>query len=218
MSLPKGISKKTLQQYAGPIFILNFSFWMVLSWFFYPNYDWTSMSISQLGQPDENLIGWIFWSIGLSSTGLLQIPVVSFIKRSLLEVNKKMVRFGTFFLYLACLGAVGLGIIPQFSGQVFWILHIINSTLAFAGLYLGMWCLSIFLLKTDSNKFKALIPALFCFGTPIGFIITQGIRIFLGLPHITPIVILNFPVWEWMLLYGIFGAFVSFIYLIPQKN
>lgn len=210
-------SKTYMTRILAPILIINFTAWMAISWLLYPNYDWTSMDISQLGIPDQNPFGWIPWSIGLASTGLLQIPVISFMRRNI-TFNEKGIKMSTILLYLACVGSVALGIIPQFEEGPFWLLHIIHASMAFGGLYLGIWLLITLMLRTKGYRKNSIIPACFAFGAPIGFLITQGIRIALDLPRITPIWIINFSLWEWMLLYGIFGALISFIYLIPQNE
>jgi hypothetical protein len=176
------------------------------------------MFISDLGVPAENPRGWLFWAIGQVLVGFLLIPIVSYLRRRLSFLNKKWTTLGTFFLYLTPIGAIGLGVIPQFPGEIIAIVHVINAILLMSGLYLGVWILAIILFNNKLLQKKSIPIICSAFGAPIGFLITQGIRLFIYSQASTIPFYLSFSVWEWILLYGIFFAGILLIYVVPENT
>lgn len=210
-------SKKYLTHFLGPLTIIAFTLFMAISCILYPNYDWLQMTISSLGDPISNPIGWIFWSIGLALTGIFTIPIISYLKLKLMDLGKIYTLIGTLLLYFAAIGLIGLGVIPQFPADIFSLIHVINASLTMGGMFLGIFFLGIPFLKSKSIR-KILIPvAIFGWGAPIGFLITQGIRFLILTPLSNMPWFFSFTMWEWMLQYGILGAFIILVYLIPEN-
>ena len=128
------VSKRTLTHVLGPLIIIMFITFIAVSWILYPNYNWTIMNISYLGDPYKNPFGWIFWSIAIAVTGFLLILIIPYFHRRLFQINKIAI-FGTFFQAIAIIGMIGVGIIPQFEPKIFNLIHVINSACALGGLY-----------------------------------------------------------------------------------
>ncbi len=211
-------SREILTRVIAPLSIITYSVFIAFSWILYPNYDWTSMFISDLGVPAQNPIGWIVWSVGHVLVGIMLIPIISYLRPRLVSINKKWATIGTLFLYLAPIGAIGLGVIPQFPGEIIAVLHVINASLLMGGLYLGVWILAIILFNITQVQKKSIPIICSAFGAPIGFLTTQGIRLLIYPPESTIPFYLTFSTWEWILLYGIFFACILLIYIVPEKK
>jgi len=173
------------------------------------------MFISTLGDPIKNPIGWIIWSIGHAVAGVLLIPMVFYIKHHI-HLKRLRVQIGFLFLYLAPIGMIGLGLIPQFPGLPLALIHVINASFLLGGLYLGIWAIGPALLTAQPTSYKKLVPIFsLSYGIPLGFIIAQGIRMLAFSPESLVPFYLGFSMWEWILLYGIFIAFYLLFYMIP---
>lgn len=201
-----------LKKYTG-IVLLNFIIWIGISISVYVNYDWISMDISYLGIYWYNPNGWVLFSIGMASSGILIIPIVSYIRNNINFENQKKVKRSCFFLYMACIGLIGLGAIPYLGGEVLLYIHYFNAGLAFIGLYLGVWILLLLMIRDENQKNRAIIPLIIIVVVIIGVILSQAIRISQGLPSKIPgNVFLSSSAWEWMLLVFIFIAIIILIY------
>ncbi|NHI92523.1 MAG: hypothetical protein EAX96_08460 [Candidatus Lokiarchaeota archaeon] len=209
--------RKTLTHIITPLLIIIFFGSMAVSWIIYPNYNWTIMNISYLGSPYRNPFGWIFFSIGMTITGFTFIIIVPYVHRRLVSIHK-IAFIGTFFFYIAIIGIIGVGAIPQLNLEIFKLIHFINAILALGGFYLclGFYGICLLLEKKIRND-KLLIPfTILGWFAPIGTIITQVIRFSLSIPD-NSILILNFSVWEWLLLYCIFVDLILLIFILREE-
>ena len=225
-NIKKSIKKLFIGEYSGdflkkklgPLSILVFAGFMGISWILFPNYNWTQMDISNLGHPELNPLGWIFWSIGLTLTGIIMLSITGYIKRRLIPIFNIHAKIGTFFYYLSAIGMIFLGLIPQFEGDIFKILHYMFAGFAFGGLYLGTWTFCIHMLKDEEFKRKARVMTVLAFGPSMGLALTQSIRLLVSFPNNQIPWIIEFSLWEWLLLFGIFGAFVFLLFNLPKNE
>ncbi len=211
-------SSEFLKKVLGPLSIIIFSVFIGISWILYPNYNWTQMDISYLGHPERNPAGWIFWGLGLILTGIIMFSISGYIKQRISSIFGIHATIGVLFFYLSSIGMILLGAVPQGQLEVLETLHVTQAVFAFGGLYLGTWTFCIHMLKKEEFRKKAIIMTILAFGTSVGLALTQSIRI-LALPPDSPIPwILNFSLWEWLLLFGIFGAFVVLLFNLPKDE
>lgn len=193
------------------IYTLIFILFISISWILYPNFDFTEDDISALGHPQQNPEGWMFWSIGMIITGIISLFFALEIKDQMINEYHRNGKISLTFLFLASFGIIGLGAVPQFSGDIFYFLHIFHAILGFGGLYLGTWFMILPFSKNEETRKKSHIMLLMGFGIPICFLIFQGIKISLYQVKNPGIWYLNFSFWEWMLLFGIFIAYLILI-------
>jgi hypothetical membrane protein len=215
-------SRRILTFYITPLLIIVFSVFMAISWILYPGFNLTRMEISQLGSPDLNPAGWVFWSIGMGLTGVLYLPIIPYINNRIGKINGKITKMGTILLYVSAIGSIGVGVIPQFAHVSFQTIHVINAGMALGGLYLGMFFWGLPLLKEKIMQKKLVLIAIFGWGAPIGFIITQSIRLMINVPEILEQIstlpwYFTFQTWEWLLMICIMAAFLILIYAIPEE-
>jgi hypothetical membrane protein len=207
-------SKDTLMRKISPIIVLSLVGSLAISWMLYPNYDWTSMDISQLGHPTNNPNGWIIWEIGIAITGVIYIPITSFVRKKLLAMNGIILNIGSFLFYFAAIGMIGLGVIPNFDDGLFLAIHRFNAALAFGGMFLGLFFAEIPLLKDQKWRWKILPTGILTWGVIVGFGMTGIIR--LSAPHLDLPWYFNFSFWEWFFLIALFMRYLIFVLLITS--
>ncbi len=212
-----------------PIILIFFCGFLTISWLLYPptSYSMLTKTISSLGNPDKSTFGgWIVWSVGMTISAFLFIPLLPFIHRKMFNghiLNKMTVIFGTFFFSCTIYGMIFLGLIPQFTeiNEIYGLYHTVNAILAFGGMYLGMgvYGLSI-LLQMLFNKRKKdkliIVFNIFWWIPPIGTIASELIRTryFPG----SELWYLNFPFWEWLLLIMGFIALLTMFHLATKEE
>lgn len=196
-----------------PFMIFIFTIFILLSAINYPHYNLVTMDISDLGVPHFNPNGWYFWSIGMIFMGITSIPLIPYVYKRLVGINKILIRISSSFAILAVIGIIGIGIFPQF--EDFLTLHLINAGFAFGGLYIAFFFLSIIVVKDTRIKKLYSILLLFIGWTGfVGFLITQIYSII----QIEPQWFFDFSLWEWILMFSSFSAYMFLIYIIPDKS
>jgi hypothetical membrane protein len=211
-------SGEFLKKVLGPISAIIFALSIGISWALYPDYDWTQMDVSYLGSPYRNPAGWIFWSVGMFLTGIIMFTIVGYIRRKLVPIFKIHAKIGVLFFYLSSFGMILLGLIPQFKGGIFADLHFANALFAFGGLYFGTWTFCFHMLINEGFRKKALIMAALAFGSTTFLIVTQSLRLLAFPPNSEIPNFLDFSLSEWVLLFGIFGAFTVFLLNLPKDD
>jgi hypothetical membrane protein len=186
----------------------------------YSGYDWTMCDISFLGVINRNPGGWLYWSIGMSLTGIFIIPIVPYLYNRLVDVDRKAAKIGCAFFYLAGIGLFFLGLFPQ-NGDFFFevILHPLNGGFALGGLFMGMFIMEkLFLRNNQINRVLTIIMITILWSIPAGFLISQGYSFILdGIIDNTGPWFLHFSTWEWMLLFGIFSVFLMSAVILPAQ-
>jgi hypothetical protein len=205
------ISQHTLMRYFVPANLGISLFFLLLSYLLEPlnlsyPYNWTTSTISRLGWPHENVVGWIFFSLAFIFLGILTLPLVSYYYRKFGTLNKRWARVLSLMLFLACIGLFLLGTIPNFNtDKIFFITHMVNAFLSFISLYAMsiIICVIIIRNKTQgiaSRKFVITYIIMFVYGF-LAFILMvlvnpqKGISYYVHDPA-TPL-LLSIPFWEW---------------------
>jgi endonuclease/exonuclease/phosphatase family metal-dependent hydrolase len=176
------------------------------------------MDISFLGVPNKNPMGWIIWSLAFLLQGLVLFPAAMYMTRQMRVLYPQKWMPGAVSLVASSIGMVLLGLIPQF--RSLGVIHIVSGVLAMGGLYMGLvlWGY-LFFLEKRINLILFVFFAFFLLFGPIGFLSTQGYR-FIMAPLSYKIDdpacpwFLTFSIWEWVLLAGVFFAYVICLYLL----
>jgi len=208
-----------------PVLLGVFVTFLAISWIVYPVlFNPVFNDISFLGHPSRNPLGWIFWSIGMTASGILMFPIPPFIGKKLYSghnIQKIFAVLGTGILYVSLVGMVLVGCIPQYSfiNLIFEDIHLFNAILAFGGMYLAIGCWAICLIfdaRTRTNKL--MIPFTIAgWFTPIGFSISTVFRIQGGY-DLREVWILSVSLWEWSLLILGLLCFALVIFMLPDDE
>lgn len=201
------------------ILVVNFIVWILISTMFYENYDWTRMDVSFLGITSRNP-GWIFWAIAMASTGVLQIPIMRYLRKNLIAVSEKGLKYSLIWFYIACIGLIGLGVIPlNTEYSIFLDMHYLNAVFAFGGMYMGVLILLYLMFRNKDIQKRTFIPYILIFSGIILFIISQAIRLSLNLPvRETGFWFLSISAWEWIILVAIFGIIIYLIFTLKPGD
>lgn len=205
-----------------PFMVLIFSIFLLLSAIFYPNYNLIDNAISDLGVPYLNPNGWFLWSIGMIFIGLAMIPFIPYLYRRLRTINTYFTKIGISFIIIADIGMIGLGAFPQY--EIFLLLHQINAGFSFTGLYLTLFFLGFPVMK--DKRIKRPFVGFFSFigwSGIIGFLTTQIYCIVkensvFDYVNLGSQWFLNFPLWEWVLLFCVFSSFIILVNILPDKQ
>ena len=120
----------------------NFFAWLLVSMLLYislNSYSMQANAMSDLGNPFMNPRGWLFYNIGAISTGILAIPQVRWINRTIGMLSKPVARVQSMFIAIAAIGLIGVGI---FNETVVYP-HVISAALAFGGLAVDMFLTTV---------------------------------------------------------------------------
>lgn len=135
-------SKKTMFRFYLPAITAVLIFTLFLSWIFYPEnssypYDWTTSTISRLGWPEENPLGYMFFSIGMSMYGLLSLPLVPFYYKKYSKINDGQARNIAVLMIAYSTSILLIGAIPFYTEPtIFLTIHAINALIIFIGFYI----------------------------------------------------------------------------------
>jgi hypothetical protein len=187
----------------------------------YPDYSITKDYISSGGSPYGNPDGWQVWMVGHVLYGIFMGILVWFISRRMhslqpegLRGPKSVFQIGRLFLYISVIGWVLMGLVPNWHGDGWKVMHGVNAALLLGGYHLGIIQWSIILLHTRnvSKNFSRIVMGL-TLAAPIGFIASQTFNLLSGIGLEGAIDgsgawYLTIPFWEWMVMFGISGAFV----------
>ncbi len=210
-----------LSFFYAPLNILILPCLLFAASLFYPKFNFLRMDISFLGAPDKNPAGWIIWSTAMLLQGLMIFPAAMHMRRRMAALNPGAGDKGACAFIVSSIGLVLLGLIPQFKGVAFTLFHAFNGLLAMCGMYVGLflWVVPLCRDRRTNRMLLAVFIFFLNFG-PVGFLSTQGYRIFSGgaanyrLYGPCPW-FLSFSLWEWILSFGVFASFTTMMYLIP---
>ena len=125
--------------------------------------------------------------------------------------RRRLVAAGTVASRCACVGLLGLALIPQFPGLD--PAHQLAGVLAMGGLYVALWIFAgILICSPPISLAKTLLFGLALGWGPVGFLLTQGWRFFaygevghdVHASYQYPL--LRFSLWEWLLYFCLFPA------------
>ena len=235
-------SRKELTHYLAPAVLGLFFFFLLMARLLYPYvpsypYQWTTSTISRLGSPEGNPIGWIFFSLAMIELGLMSIPLAPYMYKKYSKIIwfAILAKLIVFFSLAMSVGLILLGAIPSFgSPAIFRILHGVNAVLAFGGG--ALMSLIAFFLITIHHFFKKqkvyqfsgkLITLYIVTGivTVISFVMLgisiSLIGVGLGDPYVhdpsTPL-FLSMPFWEWLSFLFLLSNIVLPCYIFPEEK
>lgn len=233
-SLFKGeISKKTLTRYYLPALILQFLLFLLIAYLLYPSqytYIWTHSMISRLGWPDENVVGFIFFSIGFTLLGFFLLPTVPYAYKRLKDINKPVALVIFILMSFYSLALFFIGMIPNYPISIFMLIHGINAVLIFGGFYISC-CLFTFLIimgiiTNNLNKEGYSMNAFFIYVAIFIFGFISTILLLINLPgglsgHYPPDFSLPFyaspPFYEWLAFMSILALIYLESWILPEE-
>ena len=226
-----------------PISILSLIFCFLLAGSTYQEFSFLYDDISYLGNANLNPNGFIFWSIGMAFAGfmiLLLIPSLfmrlnqqknpNFLGKAFIQSNhskllKKAVyvaqSIGKFFIILFPIGMIGLGVFQEAWFPLF--IHQFNATLAFGGLFLGIFFIGFTILfSTEIPRVKKIFFSILGWLGPLAMVISQGFKYLkygtfdrycgFGQPGFCDLWFV-FSVYEWILFFSAMACVFIFFYI-----
>ncbi len=229
------ISKKSLTYYYVPFIIGTFLFFLFMARLLYPYipiypYNWTTSMISRLGWPEENPIGFIFFSLGFISLGILTLPIIQYIYKKYSKINKFDAKLIAFLFFTYSIGSILIGLIPNFyEPSIFKLIHLINAGFIFLGFFLMSFFSAILMLKNNLSEGKTITFSKILLVIYLSFLIyclicgllwvilapTNRTGRFIPNP-ITPFY-LSSPFYEWQAFMTIFCLLTVQCFIIPEE-
>jgi len=176
-------------------------------------------SVSSLGIKSENPDGYIFFRIAFILSGLLFIPYFIYIYRIFHSTAYHTSRAALIISIISCICIIGVGIFPEDNP----IPHYSNAVIAFIGFTTVFSCyLYIFIKKINQKDswpkvWHILLLYIVFYGSLLGFLF---VVILFGLYYYNRIFIISFslPLWEWILVMGIFYWIIVCYLIIPSQE
>jgi hypothetical protein len=242
------LSGKYIRNVYLPFPILFLGICFLLAGTMYTEFSFFYDDISYLGNANLNPKGYFYWSIGMAGSGfliLLLIPSLllrfnkimnpNFLGKSFFESNhtpnlKLIVQYalniGKFFIVLFPIGMIGLGIL-----QEAWfppIIHQINATLAFGGLFLGVFFIGFLIIFTkEISKMRKIWFSVLGYFGPLAMVISQGLKYLeygsfdrycgFGEPGYCALWFV-FSLYEWLLFFSALGCVFVFFYIVFSER
>ncbi|MCP4763158.1 MAG: hypothetical protein GY870_15400 [archaeon] len=199
---------------------------LFVAWLFFPpelNYFWMTMDISTLGSTEKNVTGWIFFTLSISGGSFIILPIVEFIYKKMVVVNKWITYFNTLLMSLGLIGMFLVGLFPE---NVNYEVHLLTAIFAFCGLGFGfLFNFFIFIIdqipKLGGKKLydfkKVIIPFVILFLVAIGLAVTQVPSIIETGTENRGAGFVNFSFWEWTLFISLLVC-ICWVTLVLAKN
>ncbi|QEE15945.1 DUF998 domain-containing protein [Promethearchaeum syntrophicum] len=176
-------------------------------------------SVSSLGIQSENPEGYFFFRIAFICSGLLFIPHFIYIYRILHPIAYHTSRSALVISIISCISIIGVGVFPENNP----IPHYTNAIIAFIGFTTVFSCYLYILIKKIIQKdtwpkpWQILILYIVFYGALLGFLF---VFFLFGLYFYQRIIFLNFslPLWEWILVMGIFYWIIGSFLIIPNQE
>ncbi|MHA1777120.1 MAG: DUF998 domain-containing protein [Promethearchaeota archaeon] len=228
-------TRKRLLQYmiisAGIFFTL-----FIISLAFYPkslNYSILTHTISYLGDYTQNPKGWLFFTLSFIELGLSFIPLIIYIHRRVILIERMWGIIGSLLLISGSFGVVLIAFFPDvhgadfFNDMSFGKAHVIVSFITVILFSAGFTVYGILFLVNAYPKLHEGKPDLYpnartryvffafaVFG--LGTLITQIISNIRNYAWPGP-GIYSFPLWEWLLSFTFFISIYWLAYTLPNE-
>jgi len=176
-------------------------------------------SVSSLGIQSENPNGYIFFRIAFICSGLLFIPHFIYVYRIFHPTAYHTSRSAFVISIISCICIIGVGIFPEDNP----IPHYTNAIIAFIGFTTVFSCYLYILIKKVIQKdswpkiWQIVFLYIVFYGALIGFLF---VFFLFGLYYYQGIILFNYslPLWEWILVIGIFYWIIGSFLIIPSKE
>ena len=235
-SLFKGnYTKRQLTHYYLPLGIGLHYLFLTIAWLFFPYieeypYNWTTSMISRLGKPQENPIGWIFFSAAFIPLGFLLIILIPYLYQRFSKLAKREAKIVRISLTFSSIGLIGIAAIPNFLPNIFGFFHMLNAVLIYIGMFLTVLITPriIFLERKKNGKENSIFPNIsikvyfifltyFLICTVFLAIADKGTSDRYYLPNTSTILILSRPFWEWQAFFAAFCLLGTICFLLPEN-
>jgi len=175
-------------------------------------------SVSSLGIKSENPNGYIFFRIAFILSGLLFIPYFIYIYRIFHPTAYHTSRAALIISIISCICIIGVGIFPEDNP----VPHYTNATIAFIGFTTVFSCYLYIFIKRINQKdswpkiWHIILLYVMFYGALLGFLF---VLILFGLYYYYRIFIISFslPLWEWILVIGIYSWIIGSFLIIPNN-
>ncbi|TFF96636.1 MAG: DUF998 domain-containing protein [Promethearchaeota archaeon] len=138
-----------------PVIFGQFLMCLLIAYLFYPpqyQYNWLNSMISRLGWPDQNPIGFIFFSIGFSILGFFLLLLVPYTYKRLKPIHKLKASVSVLLMVLYSVALFLIGSVPNYLIDLFMRIHGINAVIIFLGFYLNSILFATFLCDLKQNE------------------------------------------------------------------
>jgi len=175
-------------------------------------------SVSSLGIKSENPNGYYLFRIAFILFGLFLIPYFIYIYRISLSTAYHTSRSALVISIISCICVIGVGIFPEDNP----IPHYSNAIIAFIGFTTVFSCYLYIFIKKVINKdswpkiWQILLLYVVFYGTLLGFLFVFFL-FWLYYYHRIVFIKFSLPLWEWILVLGIFYWIIG-SYLIIQNQ
>ncbi|MHA1749790.1 MAG: DUF998 domain-containing protein [Promethearchaeota archaeon] len=127
------ISKKILLEFFFPILLVAYVGLLIISRVLFPNdYMITSNTISDLGNPNLNPIGWLFFSLSFMQLSILLIPFYQYVYKKMRLISPHLSKVSLIFNFISSAGFVMLSLVPNTPDKIS--VHEIAAMLSFGGM------------------------------------------------------------------------------------
>lgn len=175
-------------------------------------------SVSSLGIKSENPNGYIFFRIAFILSGLTFIPYFIYIYRIFHPTAYHTSRSALVISIISCICIIGVGIFPEDNP----IPHYTNAIIAFIGFTTVFSCYLYIFVKKMIQKdswpkiWQIVLLYVMFYGALIGFLF---VLFLFWLYYYHSIIFINFslPLWEWILVMGIFSWIIGSYLIIPNN-
>ena len=198
---------------------------MAIAAMLYPNgYDFITMSISALGDPDKNPFpGWIFFSLAVCWIAVSTLPYYLHVFKQLKQYDGIIARFILVFCLVSSAGLFLLGCFSE--REVTAIMHYIAAGMSFGGFFLAaiFWWIVIgkYLKMTNQwGKTRAMFIFIVMMTTLLGSIVgLASSQILLASDGFNDASawFLNFGFWEWTSVTAINFQLLLLAFIIPAN-
>ena len=226
------ISKRTLTYRLLPFTIGGFSVFLIIARVLFPHdlaypYSWTTSTISRLGIPHQNPIGWFFFCAAFIWLGVFFLPLVSYMYSRFSNINKLGAKLMAILILASCISDILLGAIPNISPKFFRIMHGLNAVIAFQGILL-MALLSFILMvyhekrgkSTFSRRYLLVYLITLLYGITCSLLVLifmeQNIEGYYTYVPGTPI-LASSPFWEWQGFIILLCLMTILCFIVPEK-
>ncbi|MHA1791232.1 MAG: DUF998 domain-containing protein [Promethearchaeota archaeon] len=216
-------SKRFFKRKLVPSCVFLYIFFIYLAYLFFPSdYSIMTNAISDLGNPDLNPIGWIFFSFGFMSLSIFFIPLYMYMYRRLVHVDKVLARVARFGSYVASFGMFLLCFFPNTKKDIG--IHGIAAVLSFSGLATSAifsWLTSVKFSVIRAHKQRKWLEfsVLLMISILLSCLMATGISevLFEEYHGKAKIWFLLYPFWEWMTLFDVLFEIVLMFFIIPEE-
>jgi hypothetical protein len=206
--------KRTLFQKIFPLAAALYFGLLFLAFYFFPaHYSPFTNTISDLGNPILNPVGFGFFSAAFLYLAVIMIPFYQFIYKHLSKLNTVFARLAIATNVVASSGFITLAFFPNTSDTL--AIHLLAAFVSFGGTILGGLFYYV-IIVIDAIRKKGTRRLIVVAGTGANVIIGITTTQLVNLPTFTINNTTMLPLWEWILFIAIAASVVLFFNAMPE--